>query len=93
MRMHEMVYFKIIDAQQAKVIDNCKNAKHKLLKTKAATWFAMIRGSSHITPKYTNIKMKGNNQRNKNTKIAAARYRLNQEIRLLYKKKDRGGTQ
>jgi hypothetical protein len=36
MRMHGMEYFKIIDAQQAKLINNYKNAKYKLLKTKAA---------------------------------------------------------
>jgi len=41
---------------------------HKLLKTKTATWFTMIRGRSHLTPKYVNIKIKGNNQRNKNTR-------------------------
>jgi hypothetical protein len=70
MRMHGMEYFKINDAQQAKLINNYKNAKYKLLKTKAAIWFTKIRGSSQLTPKYVNIKIKGNNQRNKNTKIA-----------------------
>jgi len=37
MKMHGTEYFKIIDAQQAKVINNYKNAKHKLFQTKAAT--------------------------------------------------------
>jgi len=30
-RMHGMEYFKIIDAQQAKLINYYNNAKHKLL--------------------------------------------------------------
>jgi len=89
MRMHGTEFFKIIDAQQAKLISNYKNAKYKLLKTKAAVWFTKNRGSSHLTPKYVNIKINGNNQRNKKAKIAAVRYRLNQEIRLLYKKQGR----
>jgi hypothetical protein len=39
MAMHGKEYFKITDAQQAGLINNCKNTKYKLLKTKAAVWF------------------------------------------------------
>jgi hypothetical protein len=35
----EMEDFKIIDAEQAKLINSFKNAKHKLLKTNYAFWF------------------------------------------------------
>jgi len=37
--VHEMEDFKIIDAQQAKLINSFKNVKHKLLKTNDAIWF------------------------------------------------------
>jgi hypothetical protein len=32
-RMHGVESFKIIDAQQAKLIESCRNTKYKLLKT------------------------------------------------------------
>jgi hypothetical protein len=41
---------------------------------------------SQLTPKYVNIKIKGNKQRTKNTKIGVT-CRLTQEIISLYKKK------
>jgi hypothetical protein len=36
-RTHGVESFKIIDAQRAKLINNCRNTKFKLLKTNAAT--------------------------------------------------------
>jgi hypothetical protein len=86
MTMYGMEYVKTIYAQQTKLNNNYTNTKYKLLKKKAAMWFTKIRGSSHLTPKHVNIRIKGNNQRNKNIKITAVKYRLNKEIRFLYKK-------
>jgi hypothetical protein len=39
MKMHGIEYFKITDAQQARLINNCKNTKYKLLQRNAAIWF------------------------------------------------------
>ena len=40
---------KAINAQQAKLIINCKNAKYKLLKANAAVWFnKFYRNSQHL---------------------------------------------
>jgi hypothetical protein len=51
--------FKIIDVQQAKVINNFKNAKQKLLKTNAAVWFSKIYRINQLIPKCIQIKIKG----------------------------------
>ena len=47
--------FKIIDAQVAKMINNFKNAKQKLLKTNAAMWFNQICRLNQLTPKYMQL--------------------------------------
>ena len=72
--------FKIMDAQRARLINSYENTKYKPLKTNAATWFSKICRNSQLTPTYVNINIK-DNQRNKNTKIAAVKFRLNQERR------------
>ncbi len=41
-RIHGMEYFKIIDAEQARLNNNYTNAKHKLLKNNTAVWFSKI---------------------------------------------------
>ena len=65
-----------IAAQQAKVIDGFRNAKLKLLKTNAAIWSNKICRINQLTHKYVTIKIKGNNQQSKNTKLVAISYRL-----------------
>ena len=60
-RMHKVESFKIIDAQQAKLINNCRNTKFKLLKTNAAAWYNKMCRNSQMTLKYVNIKIKANN--------------------------------
>jgi hypothetical protein len=67
MRMHRLENFKITEAQQANLINNWKNAKHKLLQTRAAIWFHKICRNRQQTPRNVNIKIKDNNQRNKST--------------------------
>jgi len=62
-RMHGMEYFKITDAQKGRLINNYKNATHKLLKTNMPIWLNKIFKNIQLTPKYVNIKMKGNNRR------------------------------
>jgi len=41
-------------------VNTYKNAMYKLLKTNAAIWFNKICKNSQLTPKYVNIKIKGN---------------------------------
>lgn len=67
---------KIIDAEQAKMISNFKNAKLKFLKTNVVICSNNICRINQLTRKYVTIKVKGNNQQNKNTKLAAIIYRL-----------------
>jgi hypothetical protein len=78
---------KIINAQKAKIINNFRNTKEKLLRANAAIWYNKICKANQLTPKYVQIKATGDNQQSKNTRLAATRYRLNQEIKFLYKKK------
>ena len=59
--MHGVESFKIIDAQQTKLINNYRNTKLKLLKTNVATWYDEICRNSQLTPKYVNIRIKANN--------------------------------
>jgi phosphatidate phosphatase PAH1 len=59
-----------------------------LLKTNAAIWYNKTCRSKHLEPKYIEIKIKGKNEQSANTKQAAVKYRLNQEIKFLYKKKE-----
>jgi len=59
--MHGVESIKIIDAQQAKLINNYRNTKFNLLKTNATTWYNKICRNSQLTPKYVNIKIKANN--------------------------------
>jgi hypothetical protein len=87
-KMHSM-YIKIVEAQQARMYNTYKDMKLKLLKTNAATWYNTICKVKQQTPKYIHIKINGNNTQCKKTKIAATKYRLHQEIKFLYRKKQK----
>ena len=60
---------KITDAQQAKIYNMYKNTKLRLLKTNAAIWFKKIRKTKQLTPKYFNIKINGNNNQTRKTRL------------------------
>ena len=47
---------KIIDNQQAKLCNNYKNTKLKLLKINAAVWFKKMCRIKHLKPNYIDIK-------------------------------------
>ena len=53
-RMHNVESFKIIGAQEAKLINNYRNTKNKLLKTYSSIWYNKIRRNSQLTPKRRN---------------------------------------
>lgn len=50
-KMHGMESFKTIGAQQAKLTNNYKNIKYKLLKTNRAIWCNKTCSGSHLIPK------------------------------------------
>jgi ABC-type phosphate transport system substrate-binding protein len=80
---------KIVVAQQARIYNNNNNTMLKLLKMNSAISYNKICKTKQLTPKYIHVKINGNNMHSKNNKIAATKYRLNQEIRFLYCKKQK----
>jgi hypothetical protein len=84
---------KIINAQQAKVFYNYENIKEKLLKTNSAIWFNKVCRQEQLQPIYTHVNVSGTSRQSNNTKKAAVRYRLSQEIKFLYRKKSTLNTQ
>jgi hypothetical protein len=78
---------KILNAQQAKTIYRYRNIQEKLLRTNAAIWFNKRCRTQQLCPKYIHIRGSGSNKRSQKTKQQATTYRINQEIKLLYKKK------
>ena len=61
---------KIVEAQQARFCDSCKNNKLKLLKTNTAIWINKMCKIKHLTPNYINVKIKGNKSKNKKESTA-----------------------
>jgi hypothetical protein len=53
--MRGIYNLKITAAQQAKTTNNFKNAKEKLLKTKAAIWFNKICRIDQLAPTWSDI--------------------------------------
>lgn len=49
--------------------------------------FRAVCRANQLTPKYIHVKISDDNQQSKNTKLAATKYRVNQEIKFLYKNK------
>jgi hypothetical protein len=78
---------KIIAAQQARLCYSYKITKLKLLKTNATVWFNELCKIKHLKPNYINIKINGKNSQDKKTTTNAIKYRINQEIKFLYCKK------
>ena len=80
---------KFSEAKQAKEIYQNKNIKRKLYKTSAAIWYNKICRLKRLTPTYINIHINGNNKQCRRTQRAATQYRLDQEIKFLYTKKQK----
>ena len=78
---------KIINAQQAKTHNNYKNTKLKLIKTNAAIWYNKMCKVKGLKPNYINIKTNCRTTRDLKTNQQAVKYRIDQEIKFLYKKK------
>jgi hypothetical protein len=84
--MHGM-YVNIIEAQQARLCNSWKNTKPKLLQTNVAIWINKMCEIKHLKPNYINIKINGEKSQNKTTTTNVIKYRINQEIKFLYCKK------
>jgi hypothetical protein len=72
---------------QAKLPTIYKNTRQRLLKTNEAVWFNKMCRIIRLKPNYINIKINGRKPQDKRTTTNAIRYRLNQEIKFLYCKK------
>ena len=71
----------------SKTLKQLKNTRLKLLKTNAAIWFNKMCRIKQLKPNYIDIIIKGNKPQDRKTTINEVRYRLNQEIKFLYCKK------
>ena len=91
--MHSTKSLKFVNAKQANIIYEYKNIRRKLYKTNAAIWFNKTCRLKEIKPKYIGIKINGNNKQCHNTTKMAIKYRINQEIKFLYTKKQQLNTQ
>jgi hypothetical protein len=69
-----------------KICNNYKNTKLKLLKPNTAIWFNKTCRIKHLKPNYINIKINRKKSHDKTTNNAI-KYRINQEIKFLYCKK------
>ena len=79
---------KIMNAKQAKLNNNYKNTKYRLLRTNAAIWYNKMCRMKQVKPGYIHVKIKGGRQRDNNRATnQAIRYKINQELKFLYKKK------
>jgi hypothetical protein len=81
-KMHNTT-MKIIDTQQTKLCNSCKNTKLKLLKTNAAIRFNKLCKIKHLKPNYINIKINGKKLQVNRTTNNAIKYRINHEIKFL----------
>jgi len=68
--MHGQQNIKICNAEQAKHLYRYKNIKTKLYECNAAIWYNKTCRIKHVTPRYINMKVSGDNKRAQNTKNA-----------------------
>jgi len=67
----EFINIKLTNTQQAKTNGAYKHAKENLLKINAAVWFNKTCKVNHLTSKYINIKINGNNEQPHNIVICS----------------------
>ena len=84
---------RLIDVWQAKVCNNYKNTKLKLLKTTAAVWFNKVCKIKQLQPNYIHFRTNSKTIRDRRTTTRAIRYWINQEMKFLYCKKQTLNTQ
>jgi len=84
---------KIIGAQHAKICNIYKNTRLKLLKTNTAIWFKKMCKIKHQKPNYIQFRTRGKKPQDKKTTSNMIKFRINQEIKFLYCKKQSLNTQ
>ena len=67
---------KIGNAQQARINNNYKNTKLKLLKANAVIWFNKIYRTKQLKPNHIDIRINGQNPQDKRTTLSAVRFRI-----------------
>jgi hypothetical protein len=87
--MHGHVNVKFVNAKQAKEIYQYRNTKEKLYKTNTTIRYNKIGRAKQHTPNYISIKINGKNSQSQKTIKAATQYRLDQELKFLYVKKQK----
>ena len=87
--MHGPTNVKFIDAKRTKETYQYKNIKRKLYKSNAAIWYNKVCRQKQLTPNYISIRINGKNQQCQKTVQAATHFRINQEIKFLYIKKQK----
>jgi len=75
------------DARQAKVCNIYKNTKLKLLKTNAPIWFNKVCKIKQLKPNYIHFRTNSKTIWDRRTTSHAIRYRINQELKFFYCKK------
>ena len=85
--MHGQQHIKICTAKQAKEYTDIRPLKQNCIKN-AAIWFNKTCRIKQLTPSYINIRVNGNNPKSERTKKSAIRYRINQELKFQYTKKN-----
>ena len=80
-------YFEITEAQQTRMHNIYKNTKLKLIKTIATISYNKMFKAKQLTPIYIHIRFNGNNIQSKKTGLMATKYRITQQIKFLYCKK------
>ena len=78
---------KLTTAQQAKAYNIFKYTKQKLLKLKVAIWFNKLCKTKGLQPRYISLNTRGKSTRDHRTTQYATKYRINLEIKHLYKQK------
>jgi hypothetical protein len=85
--MHCLYNIKIISAQQAKGINLRKNIRFKLLKINASICFKKTCKNLTIDSQIRTVPHQRNISRIPKTRQEATKFRINQELKFLYKKK------
>jgi hypothetical protein len=75
------------NARQAKLVNIYKNSRLKLMRTNASIWFNKMCKVKHIKPKYIHFSTKNRTVRDRCTIDNAVAFRINQEIKFLFCKK------
>ena len=87
--MHGPLNVKFIEAKQTNETHQYKNIKRKLFKANTGISYNKLCRQKQLTPNYISIRINGKSQQYQKTVGAATLFRINQEIKFLYIKKQK----